>query len=139
MHRYVGNSSNIPWNKIHRWTNDNDGTFRPPHYTLYTRYNLLDHFYGFCGILLMQSICVYIAKLKFSPAFRKSSWLEKIIHSVENIHIPYNFEEWDTENSGSVVKHIQRMKRNAKEVVSVMIINFLFNCILLIPLGNLGN
>ena len=133
-----GNSPNIPWNKIHRWTNDSGGNFHPPHYTIYTNYNLLEHFYGFCCILIVQSICVFIAKLKFSFAFRKSSWLEKLIHSAENIHIPYNFEEWDSEKSGGVDTHIQRMKCNAKEVGSVIMINFLFNCLLLIPLGNLG-
>ena len=136
-----GNSSNIPWNKIDRWTNSSDceQTLQSPHYTLYTTYNLIDYFYGFCAVLIIQTIWVYIVKLKFSHAFGKSSWLEKLIHSMENIHIPYNYEEWDTEKSGDVAKHIQRMKHNTKEVMSVMIINFLFNCILLIPLGNLGN
>ena len=136
-----GNSSNIPWNEIDRWTNSSDceQTLQSPHYTLYTTYNLIDYFYGFCAVLIIQTIWVYIVKLKFSHAFGKSSWLERLIHSMENIHIPYNYEEWDTEKSGDVAKHIQRMKHNTKEVMSVMIINFLFNCILLIPLGNLGN
>ena len=57
---------------------------------------------------------------------------------MENIHLPYNFEEWDAVKSGGVAEHVQRMEDNTKEVVSVMIINFLFNFLLLFPLGNLG-
>ena len=132
-----GNSTFIPWKNIDRWTNHN-GTSQPPNYTLYTSYNLLEHFYGFCVILFMQSVMVYMAKWRFSKAFAKSSRFEKLIHTVENIHLPYNFEEWDAVKSGGIAEHVERMKDNTKEVVSVMIINFIFNFLLLFPLGNLG-
>ena len=137
-------SSPIPWNKIDRWSNVTDVSgiheviLQPPHYKLYTTFNLLQYFYIFWIILFIQGIFVYMAKWKYSFSFAKSSWLEKIIHVMENIHVPYNFEEWDTKKYGGVETHLERMKQNGKEVNLVMMVNFVFNCLLLIPLGVLG-
>ena len=134
---HLGNSSAIFWNQIDRWTISNDNLL-PPHYTLYTYYTLLEYFYGFWIILLLQSICVYVVKKTCSVPFCKSNWLEKIIHVVENTHIPYNYMEWDAITIGGFEEHLKGMYQNKKEVVSVMIVNFLFNAILLLPMGNLG-
>ena len=132
-----GNIS-IPWKDIDRWENHPIG-IQPPHYTIYTSYNLFQFFIFFWIIMLAQCIFVYFAKWKFSYSFARARWLEKMIHVMENTHIPYNFEEWDAIKIGGVKAHIDRMRRNCKETTMVMIINSLFNFVLLIPLGLLGN
>ena len=76
-------------------------------------------------------------KLKWSKAFSRLNLLERIIHCIENAQIPYNVEEWDTGNGNAEV-HKERMKQNQTEVFYLILLNCLFNCLLLIPLGVLG-
>ena len=56
----------------------------------------------------------------------------------ENINIPFPFEDWDA-GFGNASQHFERMKACKKEIKSLIIVNFLYNCILLVPIYILGN
>ena len=60
------------------------------------------------------------------------------MHSLENINIPFNCQEWDS-GRGDAEAHQNRMKDNSKEIMFVMLVNFVFNCIMLFPIVILGN
>ena len=63
--------------------------------------------------------------------------LEKVIHCIENTNIPYNAQEWD-DAKGNALEHLKRMKANLVEVMVVILIKFIFNTILLLPICYLG-
>ena len=69
--------------------------------------------------------------------FHGIKFLEKTIHAIENINIPFNCQEWDSAK-GDAEAHKTRMKTNETEVKVVMAVNFGFNCLLLSPVGILG-
>ena len=79
-----------------------------------------------------------MAKWKFSPNFLELNPFEKVLHSLENMNIPFNCKEWDS-SRGDAEAHRSRMMNNAREMLVVMLINFVFNSILLFPIAILGN
>ena len=99
------------------------------------RYYLLMFFVGI-GI---HTMVIFIAKSERNPEiWRKMNFLDKIIHSIENANVPYNIKEWD-DGKGDAKEHERRMKSNWFEVLAVIIINGVFNSLLLSSLGYLGN
>ena len=153
-----GNSDEISWKEIDRWEkNEGEPIFElsnqqgvdvnvpnpeylkaPPNYTLFTFFTLGQFFIGFCVILIMHAMFVFLAKLKFSQSFLELNLLEKGIHSLENMNIPFNCQEWDS-GRGDAEAHKNRMKDNSREIMVVMLVNFVFNSIMLFPLAILGN
>ena len=110
----------------------------PPHYTLYTFFNLRDYFLMFVFHIIFQTLLVYWVKSKLSHRFVKEfNWLEKVIHCLENLNIPYNAKEWD-DSKDNARRHRWRMKLNLKEVQTVILIKTIFNLILLLPMVLLG-
>ena len=63
--------------------------------------------------------------------------MDRIIQSMENVLIPSNTEEWDAEK-GIPEEHQQRMETNKKEMNGLMVVNFIFNSLHLIPMLLLG-
>ena len=110
----------------------------PPSYTLYVGLEWRTYLFIFFGHVGIHAISLFIAKYLLSIDFRKHfNWLDKIIHSLENTNIPYNAREWD-DGKGDAEEHRNRMVENWFEVGVVIIINFVFNGVLLIPLCYLG-
>ena len=90
------------------------------------------------GHLMLNIIIVFIIKKYFSKQFNeKFNFLDKIIHCIENTNIPYNAQEWD-DGKGNALEHIKRMKANLVEVMVVILIKFIFNSMLLLPICYLG-
>ena len=110
----------------------------PPDYTYYTGIGLqlyLLIFFIWTGIHMSV---IFMAKSKLSSSFWNNfNILEKIIHCLENANIPYNGKEWDDEK-GDAKEHRIRMKNNWFEGLTVILINGVFNLVLLIPLVYLG-
>ena len=151
----------IAWNKIDRWSKRNNETIfvevtnvqgtltnnsnmnyladnPEPSYTLYTYFTLGQYFVGFCIIMSVHMVFVYLAKWKYGhDNFQQLNHLEKVIHAIENLNIPFNIEEWDS-GKGNAQAHRQRMEANAIEIKAVMLVNFLFNSLMLTPLCILG-
>ena len=134
-----GNSSAIDWNNIDRWQTDEHKKSIPPSLTLYTVFTLKQYFYIFWTILIIQAGFVFYVKWKFTrDDFLELNILEKIIHVVENCSIPCNVLEWENIKTGNSDAHKKRMKDNLQEVLLIITVNFIFNCILVIPLCILG-
>jgi hypothetical protein len=84
-------------------------------------------------------MAVFIAKWNTSDHFaNKFSFIEKLIHCIENTNVPYNVQEWDTEKGGAL-EHKKRMEYNLKEIVAVIWIKTFFNILLHLPIFHLGN
>ena len=90
-------------------------------------------------VLLIQAMLVFLIKQNWSKEdFKQLNFLEKVIHVVENCFIPYNVLEWENIKTGNSEIHQKKMKSNLVEVLLVMVVNFIVNFILLIPMFILG-
>ena len=130
-----GDAPKVLWASINRW---NTTTQTPPPYHLYTEFGLKSYFFGFWIILMLQSIVLFLIKMKFSPAFLKLSKFNRIIHIFENINISQCTEDWD-HRTGTAEEHAKRKNANLREYFALAIMNFFFNFVLLIPLSILGD
>ena len=74
-----------------------------------------------------------IAKYFTSEQFKKLKWFEKLFHTMESINFAYPYHDWDHED-GDEEQHYQRMLATKKEVQINLLINTVFNLILLFPL-----
>ena len=134
-----GNSALLNWNDLDRWQTDEDSRPIPPPLTLYTVLTLKEYFFIFWTILLIQTVLVFLIKLNCSKKdFQQLNLLEKVIHAVENCFIPYNILEWESIQTGNSEEHQRKMKSNLVEVLLVMVVNFIVNFILLVPIFILG-
>ena len=134
-----GNSSQIPWHHLDRWTYNLNGLAIPPHYSLYTLIYLKHYFLIFLVILCTQTLAIFFVKIKLAKTFGKFNILEKIIHCIEGTNLPYNAQEWDTPRNGNAHDHILRMKHNQLEGLVLIFVNLVFKLIMLFPLYVLGN
>ena len=153
-----GDSQEIPWKEIDRWKKNesepilylsNHGGYEvnltnpryllsPPNYTLFTFFTLGQFFIGFCVIFILHGLFVFFVKWRFCHSFHTLNLFEKVIHSLENMNAPFNCQEWDSSH-GDAEAHRSRMVNNAREILTVMLVNFVFNSVLLFPLAILGN
>ena len=88
-------------------------------------------------ILAFNLAFIYHIKIIWSKSFQKMNLVEKLIHCLENVLIPFNTEEWDS-GKGNSKDHEQRMKENSTEMSSLMKTNFCINCLLMVPMFILG-
>ena len=134
-----GNSTLINWKDIDRWETDEDDRPIPPPLTLYTIFTLKQYFFMFWIVLVIQTVLVFLIKQNWrKEEFQKLNFLERVIHVIENCFIPYNILEWENIQTGNSEEHQKKMKSNLIEVLLVMVVNFLVNFILLIPMFILG-
>ena len=126
------------WGEIDRWSfDDNTNMGTPPDYNRYTLFTLAESFQLFFIIIFLQFLAVYMVKLTKSDKFRESNKLDKLIHATENINIAYPFQDFDFLN-GSAGEHRKRFKEVNKEVILTMMVNLVFNILLLGPLWYTG-
>ena len=123
------------WSTINRW---NATAQKPPSYKLYTFCGIKEYFLGFWAILTFQAIAIFLAKSKFSLAFKEMTIFNKIVNILENINISQCTEDWD-HRSGSAKDHVKRKDANFREFYVLSLINYFFNAVLLLPLSMLGN
>ena len=115
-----------------------DHLVSPPDYTYYTGVQLRYFLLAFFILIGLQVLVNFLVKRKLSlPFLKELNFLEKVIHCFENTNIPYNAKEWD-DGKGDAKEHIKRKQANWKEVLAIIIINGVFNLLLLVPLCYLG-
>ena len=100
------------------------------HYTFFT---VKQYFFIFWGILLLHSLAIIFTKWFISDQFRNLKWYEKIFHTMECINFAFPHHDWDY-HDGNGQEHYQRMSDAKKEVKTNLLINTIFNLILLSPL-----
>ena len=111
-----------------------DPYYEPVPLELYVQFSFLSYFVAFIGILLLQSLTIFmtdIFMLKNMPP-TVTLW-ERIIHVIQKSHLPFPIQNWH-EGKGSCLDHIKRHKSVQKEVLTATVINLAFNMVMLIPL-----
>ena len=135
---YFGDAPPLNWSHITRWNYIEEGIAEPPQLTLYTYFTIEQYLGFFLCIFAVQFVLHLALKLQTNPlVFQKLSWIDCVIHIISCCFIPCPMEEWDTEK-GTVAMHRARKHLVFKEMMAAMILNFIFNIFMLIPLVILG-
>ena len=132
-------NGNITWGEIDRWTFDDEtelGT--PPGYNKYTLFTLAESVQLFAILIFLQILAVYMVKVMKAEKFREADKLEKLLHVMENLNIPYPVEDFDVQN-GREREHRERFNKVNTEVVLTMLFNMLIHLLMLAPLWYTGN
>lgn len=127
---HFGNSPPLAWKLIERWNRD---TNQPPDYTFYSILSLKMYFIVFVLLTICQTFTIFLVKTKWSRTFSNITFLDKMIHCIENTNIPYPVEEWDA-GLGNADEYFKRMKESKTEQIPVIIVNLVYNIVYLVPI-----
>ena len=99
----------------------------------YTTFRVKQYFYIFWAILSLQALTLIIVKSITVEQFKKLPFYEKFFHILECVNFAFPYRDWDDENDDAN-QHYKRMIAAKKEVQINLLINTIFNMILLFPL-----
>ena len=106
----------------------------PPPLELYTQFSLQTHFFTFWGLLLLRLFTIIIIdKIWVKNVPQSATLWNRIIHAVQKSSFPFPYSNWHQEN-GSCSDHLKRKEAAQHEVLVSIMINLIFNMILLVPL-----
>ena len=101
---------------------------------LYTGIRFGRAFGLFWVLYLFYGLTITFIKCCMNADFRTASWIEKCMHILETLNSPEAFGDWDTDNDLDVAGHLQKWKNVLKEMVVMIIMQFITNLILVVPL-----
>ena len=108
--------------------------YQPPPLELYTKFSLQTYFFAFWGILLLQTLTMFVIdKIWVTNIPKRATLWERILHAAQKSSFPFPYTNWHQEE-GSVFEHFKRTLAVQQEVLVAILINLLFNLILLLPL-----
>ena len=127
------------WGEIDRWTfEDETDPGTPPGYNRYTLFTLAESVQLFGILFLLHFLAVYMVKVLKAEKFREADKLEKLLHVMENLNIPYPLEDFDVLN-GTEREHRERFEKVNTEVLLTMVVNMIIHLLMLAPLWYTGN
>ena len=106
----------------------------PPRLELYTQFSLQTHFFAFWGILILQTCTILVIdKIWMKNIPNTTTLLDRLLHSIQKASFPFPYTNWHQEN-GTCSDHLKRKQMVQHEVLVSILINLIFNMILLVPL-----
>ena len=106
---------------------------KPSEFTAYTVVSLATGFAIFIGLLLLQTIVMFIAKWKMSKEFRKAKVSSILEHLALTVNLPDNYADWD-QCEGDVEEHREMKSSVVKENVVMICIHGVSNMLMLVPI-----
>ena len=108
--------------------------FVSPPLELYTQFSLQTHFFAFWGVLILQTCTIiFIDKIWVKNIPKTATLWDRVLHSIQKATFPFPYANWHQEN-GNCSDHIRRKQMVQQEVLVSILINLIFNIILLVPL-----
>ncbi len=107
----------------------------PTNYTLVT---LQAAFFIFLGVLLLHGIAILILKMSVSIHFQSTSWLNKLGHVVESLHVPDVYKDFDVDMNPEEERSPEDYRKSynsvLKETLWMSSLQTVSNLLLLVPL-----
>ena len=108
--------------------------YQPPPLELYTKFSLQAYFFSFWVILILQTLTIFaIDKIWVKNVPKSATLWNRILHAIQKSSFPFPYTNWHQEK-GSCYEHLKRKRAVQEEVLVAILINLLFNMILLVPL-----
>ena len=127
--------TNLSLNFLQRGQYNQDShQYEPPSIELYTEFSLAIYFLMFWILLSLQTLAIFLADRCCRNSIPRSatSW-ERIIHAFQKTSFPFSYANWHNE-IGNCQDLIKKKEEAQREVFVAILINLLFNMVLLIPL-----
>ena len=106
----------------------------PPPLELYTQFSLQTHFFAFWGILVLQTCTIFVIdKIWVKNIPNTATLWDRLLHSIQKACFPFPYANWHQGN-GNCSAHLRRKQMVQQEVLVSILINLIFNMILLVPL-----
>ena len=106
----------------------------PPPLELYTQFSLQTYFFAFWVILILQTCTILVIDKIWVKTIPNTATLwDRILHSIQKASFPFPYANWHQE-SGTCSDHLRRKQMVQQEVLVSILINLIFNIILLVPL-----
>ena len=111
-----------------------DYVYQPPLLELYTQFSLQTYFFAFWGILILQILTIFVIdKIWIRNIPKYATLWDRILHAVQKSSFPFPHVNWHQEK-GSCYEHLKRKQADQQEVLVAILINLIFNMLLLVPL-----
>ena len=114
--------------------NQDSHQYEPPSIELYTEFSITIYLLVFWILLSLQTLAIFVADrccINTIPIIA-TTW-ERVIHAFQKTSFPFPFTNWHDE-IGSCQDFIKKKEESQHEVLVAMLINLLFNMVLLFPL-----
>merc|ERR1719242_348771 len=115
-----------------------DLMYREQDITNYTLVTLQAAFFIFLGILLLHGIAILILKMNVSSHFHSTSWLNKLGHVVESLHVPDVYKDFDVDMNPGWERTPEDYRKSydsvLKETLWMSSLQTVSNLLLLVPL-----
>ena len=109
-------------------------SYEPPPIEMYTQFSLLIYSFIFLGLLLLQSLTIFLVDAKLNTyMLQESNIWDRILHAIQKMHFPFPYVKW-YKGDGNCMDHLKRKKETDIEVLSTIFVNVLFNMGMLTPL-----
>ena len=105
-----------------------------PPITLYTLISLKTAFILFSIFYVVYGSLLALIKCCINNDFNSSSFGTKFQHIVESVNIPEAYGDWDTDNNLCLNGHLKKWKKVLVEMLVMVMLQFITNICLLIPL-----
>ena len=106
----------------------------PPPLDLYTQFSLQTYFFAFLGILLLHTCTIFVIDRIWVKSIPKTATLwGRMVHAMQKSSFPFPYTNWHQEK-GNHFDHLRRKQMVQQEVLVSILINLIFNMILLVPL-----
>ena len=124
----IENSMNTPDGVVYSYD------YVTPPLELYTQFSLQTHFFALWGILVLQTCTIFVIdKIWVKNIPNTATLWDRLLHSVQKASVPFPYANWHQEN-GNCSDHLRRKQMAQQEVLISIMINLIFNMILLVPL-----
>jgi hypothetical protein len=107
--------------------------YQPPSLDLYTIFSIQTYFFAFWGILTLALTIFVIDKIWIRNIPKSATLWDRLLHALQKSGFPFPYTNWHQEK-GSCDEHRKRKQAVQQEVLVAILINLLFNMILLVPL-----
>ena len=106
----------------------------PPPLELYTQFSLQTYFFAFWAILILQTCTILVIdKIWVKNIPNTATLWDRLLHSIQKASYPFPYANWHQEN-GNCSDHLRRKQMVQQEVLVSILVNLIFNMILLVPL-----
>ena len=106
----------------------------PPPTTLYTCIKLWVAFLIFGVAYFLYGILLTIIKYNINKDFKAATRSEKFQHIIEALNMPEAYGDWDTDPDLDLDGHLKKWKRVLLEMFLMVLLQFVTNLCLLVPL-----
>ena len=128
-----GLTETVYWRDLDRtdWSDPENPVFPP--YTFYTGLTLGQTFFAFIVLFCFHLMGIIAVKISNADRIKNVPKLELFLYCIENMNIPVPYEDFDV-GGGQISDYRERRRKVNREMIWLMVVNFVVSTLMLTPL-----